>query len=510
MKRALLLILIALFTLPALVPTYAQDTPKTKLVPFTDTNYGLQGVVPEGWTDIGRGLRTRKATADDVVLLAIQAAPAKIDAVLTALAPQFGLKDAPKSTGTRKTAAFDWTLYEFTSNVQNIDFGFALALAEKDGKTFIVLVQSKQGEIKALTTDVFYPVIDALTPLVATREATAYREEDVTFNNGAITLAGTLTLPNGAGPHPAVVLVSGSGGQDRDEDLGIGIKPFRLIADYLTRRGVAVLRYDDRGIGKSTGNFEAATTADFATDAAAAFDYLQTRKEINAREIGILGHSEGGMVASILVGQGKPFAFVVSMAGPGAPITELMLKQNELILRGQKYSEEQIKMQLDYLQKAFPLIIKGDYAALDALTAEAAKASYPLLTEEQRKPYKDLDDYLKQSAEVSKTFQSDWWAAFLAYDPRVDWAKATMPVLAVYGALDVQVEAKQNAEPLEAALEKAGNKDYKIVTLPDANHLMQAAKTGNVDEYATLKQEFTPDFLPTVGDWILARVTIAK
>jgi pimeloyl-ACP methyl ester carboxylesterase len=312
-----------------------------------------------------------------------------------------------------------------------------------------------------------------------------------------------------------VILVTGSGPQDRDEDLGLGIKPFRLIADYLTRRGIAVLRYDDRGVGKSTGNFDTATTVDFASDAAAAFDYLLTRKDVQANQIGLLGHSEGGMVASILIGQGKkPFAFIVSMAGPGAPIADLMLKQNEKVLRTTtpKPDEAEITAQLDYLKKAYPLILSKDDAALETLTAEFARATYKAMTDTERKQSGATDEqsYVSKALDGLKPFHSPWWAYFLAYDPRPDWAKATMPVLGVFGGLDVQVDAEQNASALEAALKRAGNKDYKIVILPDANHLMQAATTGGVAEYATLKQEFTAAFLPTVGDWIVAHVTIAK
>jgi hypothetical protein len=514
MKRALLLILIALFLVPSLAPTHAQDT-KIKLVPFTDTVLGLQGVAPEGWKVLGNGLRQRGQSATDLSLLALQAAPAKADTIWNALLPQVGLKEVPKSTSTRK-GALDWTLYEFTNEVQGIKIAFDIALAEKDGKTYIVYLQMAQDEAKTLTEAVFYPVVDALTPLVATKEATAYREEDVTFKNGDVaTLAGTLTFPNGAGPHPAVILVTGSGPQDRDEDLSLGIKPFRLIADYLTRRGIAVLRYDDRGVGKSTGNFEKATTADFASDAAAAFDYLLTRKEIAPKQIGLLGHSEGGMVAAILVGQGqKPFAFIVSMAGPAAPIIDLMIKQNEKVLNTTvpKPSEAMIKLQIDFLKKAFPLAAKRDFEGIVALATEAAKAEYATLTEAERKEagITSEDEYVKKAVDSLNTFKTDWWVYFLGYDPRPDWEKATMPVLAVYGGLDVQVDAEQNATALDAALKKAGNKDYKIVTLPDANHLMQAAKTGGVGEYATLKQEFTPDFLPTVGDWIVQHVTVAN
>ncbi len=510
MRRKSLLLVFVLFALCGFIPARAQEPPQTKMVPITDTVFNIQGVAPEGWQNAGRGLRYRKQSASDPTLLAQQAAPSKSAVVLNAIFPQFGLKEAPKSTGTRKTPAFDWSLYEFTNTIQNTDFAFALGLAEKDGRTWIVLLQTTPADIKALTASVFYPAVDALAPLAATRQAVGYREDEVTFKNGDVTLAGTLTFPSSAGPYPAVVLVTGSGAQDRDEDIGIGIKPFRLIADYLTQHGIAVLRYDDRGTVKSTGDFAAATTWDFAKDAAAAFDYLLTRKEIDGRQIGILGHSEGGMVASILVGQGKPFAFVVSMAGPAAPITDLMLKQNENILRAQKTTEPIIKATLDFLRQAYPLVVKKDFAGLDALTATNAIILYNLLTDADRKQAGDLETFTQSIVENSKTFQSDWWVNFLGYDPRADWSKATMPVLGVYGGLDVQVDAKQNATALEDTLKSSGNKDYKVVTLPDANHLMQSAKTGNVEEYATLKPEFTPDFLPIVGEWILKHVTLAK
>lgn len=493
---------------PAVAAARAQAA--VKLIPYTDATFGIQGVVPEGWFDAGRNVRLRKETAKDPTLIAQQAAPAKLDQLLTAILPQFGLKEAPKSTGTRKTATFEWTIYQFNNTIQEIKIGFALALAEKGGTTYLVLLETTQDEVSALTDSVFFPVVDALAPIVATREAVAYREEDVTFANGAVTLAGTLTLPNSAAPAPAVILVTGSGPQDRDENLGLGIKPFRLIADYLTRRGVAVLRYDDRGVAKSTGDFAAATSWDFASDAAAAFTYLQGRKDINPKQVGILGHSEGGMVTSILIGQGVPFAFAVSMAGPGAPIQDLMVTQNEKVLRGQGFSDAFIESQLAFLRQAYPLIVAKDFKAFEALAADRARAQYTQLTAEQKKAFKSEDDFIKQAVDGLKTIETDWWVGFLSYDPRPDWQKARMPVLGVYGSLDVQVDAEQNGGALEAALKAGGNKDYKVVTLKGANHLMQAATTGNVDEYAQLKQEFMPEFLPTVGDWIIAHVTPAQ
>lgn len=512
MKR-LILVLLAVLALTANFSTsLAQGDDTITLEAFTDGQYGFSGLVPKGWKIVSPGVRQRLREASDPTLIAQQTAAIKPDALWTAILPQFGLKEVPASTGTHQGKALLWMLYSFENSFQGQQISFVVGLAEQDGKTYIVLLQALPDEVAALTKSVFEPLIDALAPVVEKPdESVPYKNEEVTFPNGDITLAGTLSVPPTAGPHPAVVLVSGSGPQDRNEDIGFELKPFKVIADYLTRQGIAVLRYDDRGVGKSTGDFATATSMDFASDATAALAYLQTRSDITPTEIGMLGHSEGGMIAAILGSQHQKFAFYVSLAGTAVDGAAILLEQNALIMRANGATEADIKAQVDYLTQAFVLIKKGDEKALETLTYEAIKVQIAALPEDQRKQIGDVEKYAKDQAAVQANMLiSPWYRFFIEYDTTAAWEKTTTPVLAIFGGLDLQVPDEQNAPVFEAAMKKAGNPDYEVVLFPKANHLMQEATTGSPNEYGTLKQEFLPDVMPTIATWITERVTVAK
>jgi pimeloyl-ACP methyl ester carboxylesterase len=307
------------------------------------------------------------------------------------------------------------------------------------------------------------------------------------------------------------VLVSGSGPQNRDESLGGGIamKPFRLLADALTRAGVAVLRYDDRGVGRSTGEFAAAVTADFASDAAAAIDYLLTREDINPDQIGLIGHSEGGLVAAMLGAQNEDLDFIISLAGPGVNGRDVLRLQNRRLMEAEGATQEQIDAQLAFVEDMFTVL--DDPEAMEALTYEFALEQAETLPEEQRLALGDIEQYARiAAAQTAQQYTAGWFGSFLNYDPAPDWAQTTIPVLALFGGKDVQVDAEQNAPAVEAALAEAGNEDYEVVVLPNANHLFQEAETGGLSEYATLPAEFAPDFLPTILEWLQAHVTIAE
>jgi hypothetical protein len=490
----------------------AQDS-AIALKPYTDESYGIQSVIPEGWTQVGAGVYKRGKSLTDVAVIAQQSVPLSADKLLASLLPRLALTETPKSVGTRQ-AALDWTLYKVDVRTAGVSLTVDLALAEQDGKTYLVLLQTAPEDYQELHNAVFLPVLDAFAPLAEAtpEEPVPYTAEDVTFSHDNITLAGTLTLPEGNGPHPAIVLVTGSGPEDRDEALGNGItiKPFKLIADYLTREGIAVLRYDDRGTAKSTGDFASATTKDFADDAEAAIDYLLTRKEIDPQQIGILGHSEGGEVAAMLAARNKNLAFAVNMSGPAVNGEDLLYAQNARLLKAEGSTDEQIKAQIDFLKQAFPLALKGDKAALEKLAYDTTLKQAQALPEDQRKQIGDLETYAKNlSGQTVSQLASPWMQGFLTHNPADDWAKVTIPVLATFGGKDVQVPADQNAPAFEAAMKKAGNADYKVVILPDANHLYQKAETGAFSEYAKLKNEFAPDFLPALGDWLLAHVKVA-
>ncbi|MBA3870114.1 MAG: alpha/beta fold hydrolase [Anaerolineae bacterium] len=503
MKNLIRLSVTSLLIMLFVVPVLAQDT--ITLNPYTDKTFGFTGVVPDGWKDVGNGLYRRQKSATDITLFAQQSVPLAADKVMTAMLPQLGLTTAPDSVGTYKSAALDWTLYkvDVKAPAATISVDFALAEDKTTGRTYIVFLQTTSDEYDALHKTVFQPALDALAPYVEPESTdTPYTQEDVTLKNGDVTLAGTLTLPEGDGPFPAIVLVTGSGAQDRDETIG-AMKPFRLIADGLTRAGVAVLRWDDRGVGKSTGDFDKAITSDFASDATAAINFLLTRDDIDHDKIGLLGHSEGGDVAAMLGASDKNLAFIVSMAGPAVNGADILLQQNKRILEAENSSADTIKAQLEFLPKLFEKIQAKDADGIRQLTHDTVLAQIKNLPADQLKEIGDPETYAtKQADSAPTTYNTDWWRFFLTYDPGADWAKTTIPVLAIYGTLDVQVDADQNAPAFEAAMKKAGNTGYQLTILPKANHLMQAATTGSPTEYATLPQDFTPDFLLTIIDWL--------
>ncbi len=494
---------ISLLIILVVLPALAQDT--IPLKPYTDKAFGLTSVVPDGWEDSGNGLYRRAQSASDVTLIAQQSAPLAPDKLLNALLPQLGLTEAPDSVGTYQSAALNWTLYKVDVKTPTITVAVDFALAEDktSGKTYVVLLQTASDEYDALHKAVFQPILEAMAPYVEPlAENTPYTQEEITFKDGDVTLAGTLTIPEGDGPHPAVVLVSGSGPQDRDETIG-AMKPFRLIADGLTRAGVAVLRFDDRGVAKSTGDFDTATTADFAADASAAIDYLLTREDIDPARVGLLGHSEGGDVAAMLGATNENLAFVVSMAGPAVTGADVLLVQNKRILEAENSPADAVKAQLEFLPKLFEQIQAKDAEGIRQLVHDAVLIAIKFLPADKLEEIGDVEAYAKQQADSSATtYNTDWWRFFLSYNPGEDWAKTTIPVLAIYGTLDVQVDADQNAPAFEAAMKEADNTHYQVTILPKANHLMQAATTGSPTEYATLKQEFAPDFLPTIIDWL--------
>jgi pimeloyl-ACP methyl ester carboxylesterase len=343
----------------------------------------------------------------------------------------------------------------------------------------------------------------APTPVVAKN----YQEEEVTFKNGDVTLAGTLTLPNASGPHPAVVLISGSGAQNRDEDL-FGFKPFAILADALTNAGVAVLRYDDRGIGGSSQGAAADTSETYAGDVSAAINFLKTRSDIDAQKIGLLGHSEGGIIAPLVsVETGDP-AFLILLAGTGVPGRELLVEQAAAIQQADGASAEAVEQTRQKQRAVIDAVLSGEN--LDAITADLIKeyrAAADKLPAEQKQTLGDLDKWAETTVKAQlAAFQGPWMRFFLTHDPAATLEKVTVPVLALFGEKDTQVPPALNIDPMKAALEKAGNKDVSVTVIPGANHLFQAANTGSPSEYATLPKEFAPGVLDTIVEWVTERV----
>ena len=333
-----------------------------------------------------------------------------------------------------------------------------------------------------------------------------YYTEEVTFKNtqAHVTLAGTLTLPSAGGNYPAVILISGSGAQNRDEEIS-GHRPFLIIADHLTKHGIAVLRHDDRGVGKSTGNFKAATTADFASDVASAVEFLKTRGEIDRDKIGLIGHSEGGMIAPMVASSSKDVSFIVLLAGPGIEIRKVLLMQQELIAKADGVSESDIeKYILPIHKEAYRIISESN-------NSRTVKADLVKLIEQT---YDDTPSNLLSSdmskEEVISTqsdkWSSEWFRNFLNYDPAPILERVTCPVLAINGEKDLQVTPKENLPAISDALKRGGNRSVTVKELPNLNHLFQNCETGSPAEYAAIEQTFSPVALKEITDWILKQV----
>jgi len=357
-----------------------------------------------------------------------------------------------------------------------------------------------------------------------------YTSEEVKVPAGAVTLAGTLTLPPRPGPHPVVVLITGSGAQDRDETV-FGMKPFRLIADHLTRQGVAVLRCNDRGVGGSTGSMATATTADFGDDAAAMVQYLKTRADIDKSRIGLLGHSEGGLVAPmvatrpkkvasvaamgelmapIVATRSEDVAFVVLLSAPAVNGEQVLIEQGLLLARASGLPEDQVSRNAELQRQVFAAVRTGDgWKEIEEQAYVATRESLEKLPEAQRKAIPDLEKMARTAAQQQlAAARSPWFKFFLEYDPAPALGKLSCPVLVIFGERDLQVPPAQNRPPMEAIFKKSGNRRVAFHTVPRANHLYQDATTGNATEYGTLKKEFVPGFLDLLAKWVVEQAKV--
>jgi uncharacterized protein len=339
----------------------------------------------------------------------------------------------------------------------------------------------------------------------APAEALPYKTEEVRYASGAASMACTLSLPAEPGRHPGMLLVTGSGPQTRDEEV-FGFPVFRLIADHLTRHNVAVLRCDDRGVGQSTGTLADATTASLAEDARAGVAYLKTRPEVDTARIGLLGHSEGGLIAPMVASSSADVAFIILMSGPGVTGEQVLISQAGLIGRAAGLSADAVTRNQAMQRRVFAAVRTGEgWAALEADVAKELRAAAEQAPEAQRAALGDLDVYAKkQAAGQLAAARSPWFRYFLDADPAVWLSKTHCPVLAIFGGKDLQVEAVSNRQGVERALAKAGNTHVRVEVFPEANHLYQRAGTGGVDEYARLEKAFVPGFLDLLSTWIAA------
>lgn len=335
-----------------------------------------------------------------------------------------------------------------------------------------------------------------------------YRQEEVTFRNESadVTLAGTLTLPPAAAPDQIVVLVSGSGPQNRNEELAImNHRPFLVLSDYLTRQGIGVLRYDDRGVGESTGEFSEGTTYDFAQDAKAAVAYLRGREDLAGTQLGIVGHSEGGMIAPIVADEDPELDFIVLLAGPGTKLDQLLISQTQLMAAAGGASEKDLKEAKRDLKRYTKMIRKNPDLSSEALEAKILADMQEQLAQAPDSVKAKVDDIDAFVAQQAKTFAAPWFRYFIEFAPAPYLRRVDVPVLAVNGALDLQVPSQDNLQAIEKALRRGGNPDYTIHEFPGLNHLFQTATTGSMTEYATIEETFNEAAMQFVADWILAR-----
>lgn len=330
--------------------------------------------------------------------------------------------------------------------------------------------------------------------------------EEVTFTNDGNTFSGTFSYPKenntGFPGFPAVILITGSGPQDRNEEI-VGFKIFEVIAHHLNKNNIAVLRYDDRGVGKTTGkSVNESTTMDFAGDVVAAVNYLKSRKDVHT--IGLLGHSEGGIVAPIAAVQSPDVQFIILMAGTGVKGIDIIKEQSKLIMKADKSSKKEIEG-YDKLLDAVYEAVKNN-KPLDDVKRQIQQSildNFDDLPEEERKNITNPEQYANDMAEMTiAQFNSPWMRYFLEYDPAPMLQKVQCPALVLFGGKDLQVPAKQNEKPITDALTKGGNQLFTVEVFPDANHLFQQAVTGSPSEYAAMKKEFVPGFLEKITGWI--------
>ncbi|WP_374950034.1 alpha/beta hydrolase family protein [Mucilaginibacter sp.] len=332
----------------------------------------------------------------------------------------------------------------------------------------------------------------------------AYRREEVSFINmkAGNRLAGTLTLPATGKASRIVVLISGSGPQNRDEEIRqFNHRPFLVWSDWLTRHGIAVLRYDDRGVGASTGAFAAATSADFADDAGAAVNFIKSRADLKNMSVGLMGHSEGGMIAPMLAARDTRVKFIVLLAGPGVPITELMLQQSADQMRLSGAPDAAIARSSATNKKLYEFM-----AGHQSLSNNELQMNLDTLLHKQLRNYpaEDLQGQTIDAISQQTLAQlcKPWFRYFIAFKPADYLTKVKCPVLALNGTLDMQVSCSPNLAAIKASLQKAGNKSVQVIPLDNLNHLFQQAKTGNISEYAEISETINPLALEKVTGWI--------
>ena len=333
-----------------------------------------------------------------------------------------------------------------------------------------------------------------------------YAEEEVSYENTTdkVKLAGTLTLPSSQTPAPAVILITGSGAQDRNETVA-GHRPFLVLADHLTRKGIAVLRVDDRGMGGSAVGSPGDTSENFAQDVLAGVSFLKGRKEIDPRKIGLIGHSEGAMIAPMAAVKSKDIAFIVMMAGMGQTGADVILLQGDVMQKASGRDPDNIARVRKVFEQIFAILrAEQDNTEAEKKIRGAVAAEMANMTEAQKKAFAPVLGLINVQMPL---YTSNWFRYFIDFDPAPTLAKVRVPVLAIIGEKDLQVPAKENLSLIEAALKKGGNKNYSVQVMPGLNHLFQTAETGLPSEYGTIEETISPGALRTISDWILKQIS---
>jgi pimeloyl-ACP methyl ester carboxylesterase len=431
------------------------------------------------------------------------------------LVVEFKKQDEGGYTGTMDSPdqnAFGMPIDEVLRDKQSIKFTM-----KKIGGSYAGELAAEGKEIKGswkqglLSLPLVLKPGEKAKPPVRTQEPKApfpYVSEEVTYEDSksGIKFAGTLTLPKEEGQCPAVLLISGSGPQDRNEEIA-GHKPFLVLADYLTRRGIAVLRVDDRGVGGTTGKPMESTIEDHADDALAGVAFLKSHAKIDPTNIGLVGHSEGGLVAPAAAVRSPGVAFIVLLAGTGVTGEEILYRQGELIAVAGGATPEAAAKNVDLQKKLFAVLrTETDQAAAQAKVEAIAAEQIAQLSDEEKKQLEGLEEIGKQQIKMLFT---PWFRHFLTYDPAPVLAKVKCPVLAINGEKDLQVDPRQNLPTIEAALKSGGHTNFVIQELTGLNHLFQTCTTGSPTEYGQIEETLNPAALAAVGDWI-EKQTAAK
>ncbi len=362
----------------------------------------------------------------------------------------------------------------------------------------------QSGQTLSLTVNRVDKAVEILRPQEP-KKPYPYIEKKVAYTNlkAGVKLVGMLTLPSDKGVFPAVLLITGSGPQDRNETI-YGHHPFLVLADYLTRQGIAVLRVDDRGVGESTGDFYQATSEDFASDVSAGVEYLKTCKEIDPKKIGLIGHSEGGLIAPIVAVKSPDVAFIVLMAGTGLTGEEILYLQSDLISKAMGVSEQEITKRRQFNEKIFSILKEEDDSGIDEKRLrQMLMENWEKMSDEEKEQIGDSEMFLEAQLQ---SLLSPWLKFFLTYDPKSALSKVKCPVLVINGEKDLQVPPRENLIVIEEALKSGGNRDYTIKEIPNLNHLFQTAQTGLPSEYVKIEETISPVALKIISDWILEQV----